>query len=225
MNTVKIVLVFGPPGAGKDTQAKRLSEKLNIPLISTGGILRQESKKGTAISKKIKATINNGKMISTDLMNKILEERLNQEDASEGFILNGYPREKVQLEFIKKKIKEIKSEYRAAVLAIDIRVGNEEVKQRLGGRRECPKCGATYHMKYAPPKEDEICDVCGHNLKQREDDKEEVIEERLNIFYDKMKPVLTYFKKNGNLIEVDGGRSIEEVEKEIEEKVKQEGVF
>jgi adenylate kinase len=225
MNTVKIILVFGPPGAGKDTQAEKLGEKLDIPLISTGGILRQESKKGTAISKKIKTTIDNGKMISTELMNKILERRLKEEDARKGFILNGYPREKIQLEFIKKKISEIESEQSATVLAIDINVGDEEVKQRLGGRRECPKCGATYHMKYAPPKKNETCDLCGHKLRQRKDDKEEVIEERLNIFHDKMKPVLTYFKKNGNLVEINGEQTIEEVEKEIEERIKQEGIL
>jgi adenylate kinase len=225
MDTVKIVLVFGPPGAGKDTQAERLSEKLDIPLISTGGILRRETKKGTAISKKIKATIDNGKMISTDLMNKILDGRLQEEDTKKGFILDGYPREKIQLEFLKKKIKEIEEGGSVVVSAFYIDVGDEEVKQRLGGRRECPKCGATYHMKYAPPQENETCDVCGHTLRQREDDKEEVIEERLDIFYDKMKPVLTYFKKNGKLIEVNGEQSIEEVEKEIEHKAEQQGLL
>ncbi|MFW5888671.1 MAG: adenylate kinase family protein [Patescibacteria group bacterium] len=223
MNTMKIVLIFGPPGSGKDTQAEKINEKIDVPLISTGGILRQEAKKGTAVSKKIKTTIDKGKMISTELMNKILEDRLEEEDTKEGFILNGYPREKLQLEYIKKKIKEFQQTGQVDILAININVGDEEIKQRLGGRRECPGCGATYHMKYAPPKENETCDICKRGLRQREDDREEVIEERLEIFYNKIKPVLTYFKKNRQLVEINGEQSIKEVEKEIERKMKQKG--
>lgn len=219
MDAKKIILVFGPPGSGKDTQGKRIGEKLGIPFISTGEILRQEAKKGTDISKKIRATINNGKMISTDLMNRMLASRLQREDTGSGFVLDGYPREKVQLEFLKKQIEEMKREgERVTVAAFYIKVGAEEIKQRLGGRRVCGKCGATYHMRYDPPKEDEICDVCGYPIKQREDDKEEYIDRRLKDFYDKTDPILTYFKKHGQLVEIDGEQDIREVAREIEEK-------
>ena len=222
METMKIILVFGPPGSGKDTQSQRLSEKLDLPFISTGDLFRREAKKGTDVSKKIKTTLAHGKLVSTKLVNEVLEHRLREEDVQNGFILNGYPREKVQLEHLKKKIKELREENKVLVLALNIKVSNEEVKQRLGGRRVCPKCGATYHLKYDPPKEEEVCDVCGYGLERREDDKPEVIEERLNEFYTRIDPVLTYFKKNDMLIEINGEQSIEEVEQEIQREVSKE---
>lgn len=218
MKGKKVILVFGPPGSGKDTQAEKISEKLDLPFISTGNILRREAKKGTDLSKKIKTLLARGKLIPTPLMNRILEHRLAEEDAQEGFVLNGYPRRKVQLEFFKDKIKEWKEEGPVTVTAFYVQVSNEEVQQRLGGRRVCKKCGSTYHIKYKPPKEEEVCDKCGHKLEQREDDKPEVIEKRLEDFYEKMDPILTYFRKNDELMDIDGEQSIEEVEKEIEEK-------
>lgn len=218
MRDKKIILVFGPPGSGKDTQAEKISEKLDIPFISSGDMLRREVKKGTDLSKKIKTFLAKGKLIPTPTMNTILEHRLEEKDIQDGFVLNGYPRKKIQLEFMKKKIEKWRQEEPITMLAFHVQVSNKEVQQRLGGRRVCSNCGSTYHIKYKPPKQEGVCDKCGHKLEQREDDKPEVIEKRLDGFYERIDPILTYFRKNGNLIEIDGEQSIEEVEKEIEEK-------
>lgn len=218
MESKKVILVFGPPGSGKDTQAEKISNKLDIPFISTGGILRREVKKGTDLSKKIKTFLVRGKLIPTPLMNRILGYRLEEGDTQEGLVLNGYPRRKVQLEFFKSKIKGWEQEEPVTIMAFYIQVSNKEVQQRLGGRRICKKCGSTYHIRYKPPKKEEVCDKCGYKLEQREDDKPEVIEKRLDDFYEKMDPILTYFRKNDNLIDINGEQSIEEVEKEIEKK-------
>lgn len=220
MHSKKIIIFFGPPGSGKDTQAKKISDKLNIPLISTGEILRQRSGMDDDFGHKIKAIISKGRLVATETVEKLLDERLKKKDTDQGFILDGYPRNKTQLNHFIKKIPGKKEGENAMILAIYINVSDRKVKERLGGRRVCAKCGHTYHLKYNPPKQEGLCDSCGGDLYQREDDNLSVVEERLRIYHKRIDPLLAYFKDKKQLINVNGNPSIEEVEAEILKKIK-----
>lgn len=216
----KIILFFGPPGSGKDTQAQKLSDKLGIPLISTGEILRAKAKKNTDLGKKIHSLISRGKLAPTYVVEKVLDERLKTKDTQAGFILDGYPRNKLQLEHFKKKLQSKKEQDSLMVLAFYINVSDQKVKERLGGRRVCRECGHTYHLKYNPPQQDGYCDKCGGELYQRNDDSPQTIEERLKIYHKRIDPLLEYFRDKGQLININGHPSIEEVEAQVVSKAK-----
>ncbi len=207
------LILLGPPGSGKGTQAKMLVEKYDIPQISSGDILRAAVKEGSPMGLKAKEYMDKGKLVPDDVVIGIIEERLKKDDCKKGFILDGFPRTLAQAEALKRLLakKEIKLD---AVISID--VDEEEVIRRLTGRRTCKNCGAMYHIIFSPPKKEGICDKCGGELYQRDDDKEETIRARLKIYKEQTAPLIEYYKMEGLLKEVQGTGEIKEIFNRIE---------
>ncbi|MBU4375802.1 nucleoside monophosphate kinase [Patescibacteria group bacterium] len=215
----KIFLIFfGPPASGKGTQADKLGEKLNLPVISPGELLRHERDRGTEIGKQAGPILNRGGLASGEIIEKIINKRLAKKDAKHGFLLDGYPRAISQLKFLNNRFKKIASD-NDIILAVYIHVSAKEVKRRIAGRRVCD-CGASYHAIYNPPKKQGICDLCGAKLYKRKDDSAEIIKIRINRFNKSIKPILKHYKKNNILININGEQSIGEVEKDIFNKLK-----
>ena len=213
-----ILIFFGPPGSGKGTQAKMLSQELKIPVISTGEIMRQEIKKKTEFGKKIEEILAKGNLVSDNLTDKLLAKRLSRGDVKKGFIFDGFPRNKNQLQLALKRFKKtIKKDDK--LMAVYINVGDKEVINRLGGRRVCI-CGETYHLKFNPPKKKGICDKCGQKLFGRDDDRPKVVKERLKVYYRGVDPILKYFQREDKLIEIDGEQRIPKVQKDILKELK-----
>jgi adenylate kinase len=196
-----ILILFGPPGAGKGTQAKMLSSYLRIPHISTGDILRENVKIGTLLGKKAKSYMDKGELVPDQLVTDMIEDRVKKTDAKKGFILDGYPRNISQAESFDAIAKAINSD---VGLAIYIETSKNVIVERLCGRRLCKKCERIYHIKNMPPKKNNICDDCGSELYQRDDDKEETILNRLNVYLNQSTPVLDYYSKQGKLKRVSG---------------------
>jgi len=213
-----IIIFFGPPGSGKGTQSDMLGQKLKLPVISPGELLRYEEEKRSKLGLQVSKSLASGKLVPDVIIDKMLNARLARTDTKRGFILDGYPRNKPQLESLKKKIKKI-FKINDKLVAIYITVSDREVKARISGRRVCD-CGAAYHLKYNPPIHSGVCDLCGKKIKQRNDDKPKIIEERLKHFHKVIKPIINYFKKQYIYIKIDGEQSIKEIEKEIIKKVK-----
>lgn len=210
----KVIIFFGPPGSGKGTQADMLGEKLGLPVISPGELLRHERDAGTELGKQVADKLAKGELVNDELVENILDNRLKKDDASAGFILDGFPRDLEQLEYLEKKIHELlKSD--DEVMAIYIDVSDKEVESRIGGRRVCD-CGAAYHLTKKPPKEEGICDLCGAKIYIRKDDKPEIMAGRLKSFHERIGPILENFKKDGKLIRINGEKEIDEIKKEIE---------
>ena len=203
------LLFFGPPGAGKGTQAKKVAKEFDVVHISTGDILRDAVSKGTELGKKAKAIMDRGELVSDEIMNSLVKEKLEELDS---FILDGYPRTLDQAKFLDQATKELKKEIDAAVL---IDVSEEEIVKRISNRRVCPNCGKVYNLITLKPKEDEKCDVCGTKLIQRDDDKEEVVRERYKVYKKNTEPVIEYYRKNNKIITIDGAQNIEDVTKEL----------
>ena len=205
------IILFGPPGAGKGTQAKSMSEYLKVPNISTGDILRNNVKEGTELGREAKAYMDKGELVPDDLLINMISDYLKRPEAKKGFILDGYPRTIAQAEALSKIIKNID-------LAINLETSKDVIVKRLSGRRVCKKCGRNYHMTNMPPKKDMICDDCGVELYQREDDKEKTILNRLNVYLKQSMPVLDYYEKLGKLktvaADLDAPRVFEDI-KEI----------
>jgi adenylate kinase len=214
----KIFIFIGPPGSGKGTQADKLGEKLKLPVISPGELLRHEEEKGTSIGKMVRAKMAKGELVSDEIIEKVLHKRLAKKDAHKGFILDGYPRDLVQLELLKKKISKFKDPTHT-ICAVYIDCQDKNIKKRLGGRRVCD-CGAAYHTEYNPPKKKGICDLCGKKLERREDDKPQVMARRLKQFHLGTTPILKFFKDEHLLIIINGDKEIKQVEKEINAKLK-----
>ncbi len=206
------IIMLGPPGAGKGTQAKMMVEKLGIPQISTGDMLRAAVKEGTELGRKAKEYMDGGKLVPDDVVIGIVKERLAQSDCDKGFILDGFPRTIPQAEALDKVLGELgkKIEY-----VINVAVPNKELLTRLTGRRTCRKCGAMYHLVFNPPKKEGVCDKCGGELYQRDDDKEDTIRQRLKVYEDQTSPLIEYYRKKGVLYDVDGTGSIPEIFQEI----------
>ncbi len=215
-------LVFlGLPGAGKGTQAQILAKKYNIPHISTGDIFRNAIKNETPLGVKAKEYIDSGELVPDEVTNGIVKERLQKEDCNQGFILDGYPRTLDQAEALDENMNQLD---RKLDLVIYTKVKESELIKRLTGRRICEDCGATYHVEFDPPEVEAICDKCGGNLIQRDDDKEETVEKRINVNKDKTDQLINYYNKKDILIEIDAEKEIDAVSNEIvdviEEKVK-----
>jgi len=217
MDKKMILLFFGPPGSGKGTQAKMISEELSIPVVSTGEMMRQEVKSKTLIGKEIEDMLATGKLASDDITEKLLDQRLSKKDAKNGYILDGFPRNSHQLKLAIKRFKESVNN-NDKLFAIYIKVSDKEVINRLGGRRVCI-CGETYHLKFNPPKNKNFCNKCGEKLFQRNDDKPKVIKERLKVYYKGVGPIIKYFKKSNQLIEINGEQKIPKVQKDILKKL------
>jgi adenylate kinase len=205
-------VLFGPPGAGKGTQAKFLSEELNVPHISTGDILRENVKKGTALGMKAKSYMDKGELVPDMLLIDLIKDRLSQPDCRKGFLLDGFPRTIPQAEALDEILDDINKNLDGV---INIDVGSGELVRRLSGRRICRSCGASYHVVFNPPKVKDICNACGGELYQRDDDKEAAIKNRLNVYVKQTQPVLEYYKKKNILIDIDGEKEIDEVTSDV----------
>ena len=206
------LILFGPPGAGKGTQAERLRSDFQLPYIATGVMLRENVKEGTELGKQAKEFMDRGDLVPDDLIVAMAAERLKQEDAQDGFILDGFPRTVHQAAALNKQLSQLGRRI-TAVLLID--VPDEQVVRRLSGRRVCVKSGHNYHVEFDPPKHDDICDQDGSRLVQRDDDQPEVIEKRLRVYHEQTEPVIDYYDEKGILRRVDGTRGPAEVHDHI----------
>ena len=206
------IIMLGAPGAGKGTQAKKIAEKCGIPHISTGDIFRANIKNGTELGKKAKTYMDQGLLVPDELVCDLVVDRIQQDDCKKGYILDGFPRTIPQAESLDKALQAIgeKMDY-----AIDVEVPDENIVKRMGGRRACVGCGATYHLVYAPTKKEGICDACGGELILRDDDKPETVQKRLGVYHEQTQPLIDYYKNQGILREVDGAVDMEDVFKEI----------
>jgi adenylate kinase len=189
------LILLGPPGAGKGTQSEYITKKYGIPQISTGDILRKAVRDGTDVGKKAKSYMDEGKLVPDDIIIQIMNKRLDEPDCAEGFILDGFPRTINQAEKL--------AEIRQVDLVLNLIVPEDELLKRLTGRRSCPKCGAVYHIMFNPPPSEGKC-KCGGDLFQRDDDKEETVLKRLQIYKNQTEPLIEYYRKIGNLTEIDG---------------------
>ncbi len=202
------IILLGPPGAGKGTQAGKIIEKYKIPQISTGDILRAAVREGTELGKEAQKYMNEGKLVPDSVVIGIIRDRLKEDDCKNGYLLDGFPRTIAQAEELDNILSEMNS---SLDCVISIEVLDEEIIQRITGRRMCKECGAVYHIKYSPPSKDGICDKCGGNLYQRDDDKEETVRERLEVYKKQTEPLKEYYNKKGILKEVEGTGSIDSI--------------
>ena len=202
------IVMLGGPGAGKGTQAKIIAERYSIPHISTGDIFRANIKEGTELGKKAKTYMDQGALVPDELVVDLVADRLTWEDAKEGFVLDGFPRTIPQAEALTKALKEMGTELD---YAIDIEVPDQNIIERMGGRRACVSCGATYHLVNIPPKTEGKCDKCGSDLILRDDDKPETVKKRLNVYHEQTQPLIEYYQELGLLREVDGTVQMNEV--------------
>ena len=202
------LILLGPPGAGKGTQAKRLIERYGIPQISTGDILRAAVREGTELGKKAKQYMDAGQLVPDEVVIGIIRERLKEADCAKGFILDGFPRTVPQAEALKSVLAELGQ---ALDHVVSIEVPDEDLVERLTGRRTCRKCGAMYHVKFTPPKQEGVCDKCGGELYQRDDDKEETIRARLKVYHDQTAPLVEFYNEEGLLRRIDGVGSVDEI--------------
>ena len=202
------IVMLGAPGAGKGTQAKMISEKYGIPHISTGDIFRANIKEGTELGKKAKAYMDEGKLVPDELTCDLVVDRIAQDEAKNGYVLDGFPRTIPQAEALTKALNERgeKLDY-----AVDVEVPDENIVDRMSGRRACVNCGGTYHIKYNPTKVEGVCDACGGELTLRDDDKPEVVADRLKVYHEQTQPLIDYYNKEGILKEVDGTLDLNDV--------------
>jgi adenylate kinase len=196
-----ILILLGPPGAGKGTQAKLLSTELRIPHISTGDMFRDHKARGTEIGKKVQAIMDAGGLVTDDITNAMVKERLSRPDVAPGFILDGYPRTTAQAEFLDQILRSLG---RGITRCLSYEVAEEMLVERMSGRRSCPKCGTVYHVSQNPPKRDGYCDRDGAGLVQRDDDKPATVKKRLQEYAAKTEPLRRFYREKNLLTDVEG---------------------
>jgi adenylate kinase len=207
------LILLGPPGSGKGTQGERLQEDFRLPYYATGDILRAAVKEGTEVGQQAREYMDRGDLVPDEVIIGVIAERIQSEEASDGFILDGFPRTLPQAEALDQKMKELRREITGVIL---IDVPEEEILRRLGGRRTCEKNPShIYHLEFDPPKEEGVCDIDGGKLIVRDDDKPEVIKNRLGQYGEKTAPLIDYYDERGILNHVDGRQSPDEVEERI----------
>lgn len=211
------IVMLGAPGAGKGTQAIKIAEKYHIPHVSTGDIFRSNIKNGTELGQKAKSFMDKGLLVPDEITIGMLLDRISEADCSDGYVLDGFPRTIPQAESLTKALKEQGTNLD---FAIEIEVPDENIVTRMSGRRACPKCGATYHLVYAAPKKEGICDVCGSELIIRSDDKPETVRGRLKVYHKETEPLISYYKSEGILKTVDGTQDLNKVFSDIEDILK-----
>ncbi len=202
------IVLLGAPGAGKGTQAKKLVEKYGIPQISTGDILRKAVADGTPLGKEAKSYMDKGELVPDSVVIGLVKERLTQDDCKKGFILDGFPRNTAQAEVLDKVLEETNIPLQVA-LCVDVDM--DILMKRLTGRRTCRQCGQMYNIYFSPPQKEGICDKCGGELYQRDDDKEETIRRRLEVYEAQTAPLIEYYKNKGILKTVEGTGDIDEI--------------
>ena len=202
------IIMLGAPGAGKGTQAKMLADKYMIPHISTGDIFRANIKNGTELGQKAKTYMDQGLLVPDELVCDLVVDRVQQDDCAKGYILDGFPRTIPQAEALDAALANIgaKIDY-----AVNVEVPDENIVNRMSGRRACVACGATYHIVYNPTKVEGVCDRCEKVLILRDDDKPETVTKRLNVYHEQTQPLIDYYTKQGSLVEVDGTMSMDDV--------------
>ena len=202
------IIMLGAPGAGKGTQAQMIADKFNIPHISTGDIFRANIKNGTELGKKAKEFMDKGQLVPDELTVQLLLDRVANDDCKNGYVLDGFPRTIPQADVLDSELTKLGDK---VDFAINVDVPDENIVRRMSGRRACLKCGATYHIKHIPPKKEGICDKCGSELVQREDDKPETVQNRLSVYHEQTQPLIDYYDKKNILKTVDGTKDMQEV--------------
>ncbi len=205
-------IFLGAPGSGKGTQAKKLQQDLKIPHISTGDMLRQEIDAKSELGNRVKEILSAGKLVDDALMIEVIKNRFSRDDVKDGFMLDGYPRTENQAVALEKILKESGLE---STTSVYIHLDNSELTRRLLGRLSCSKCGTTFHRELNPPKKDGICDVCGTALVQRKDDTKETVLKRIEVFEKETSVLLDFYKKRGQLIEINGNQKVEKITADI----------
>ena len=202
------IIMLGAPGAGKGTQAKMIAEKYKIPHVSTGDIFRANIKNGTELGMEAKKYMDQGLLVPGELTVKILLDRVAKEDCAGGYVLDGFPRTIPQAQVLDNALKEIDDKID---FAINVDVPDENIVRRMGGRRACLSCGATYHIEHIPPKKEGVCDACGKELVLRDDDKPETVKNRLDVYHQQTQPLIDFYEKKGILRTVDGTVDMKDV--------------
>lgn len=202
------IIMLGAPGAGKGTQAHMIAEKYHLPHVSTGDIFRANIKNGTELGKEAKGYMDRGELVPDELTVRILLDRVAQDDCKGGYILDGFPRNIPQAEVLEKELEKLGDKID---VAIDMEVPDESIISRMSGRRACVSCGATYHIVNVPPKKEGVCDVCGEALVLRDDDKEETVQKRLDVYHAQTQPLIEFYTKKGILKTVDGTQDMADV--------------
>lgn len=202
------IVLLGPPGAGKGTQAAKIIEEYSVPHISTGDIFRKNLKEGTPLGIKAKGYMDQGLLVPDELVVDLVKDRLLEEDCKEGFMLDGFPRTVLQAEALEEELIRLGQTLNAV---ININVDAELLFKRLTGRRICKSCGATYHIYFNPTKSEGICDKCGGELYQRDDDQETTVKKRLEVYAEQTQPLIDYYKNKGTLVDINGVGEIEDV--------------
>ncbi len=206
------IVMLGAPGAGKGTQAKKIAEQYGVPHISTGDIFRANIKNNTPLGQQAKIYMDKGELVPDELVVSLIMDRFDEPDCANGYVLDGYPRTIPQAEALDKALEDNGEKLD---FAIDVDVPDEVIINRMSGRRACLNCGATYHVDNNPPKAEGVCDACGNELVLREDDKEETVKNRLDVYHDQTEPLKKYYAGAGVLYTVDGTKDMEEVFKSI----------
>lgn len=206
------IIMLGAPGAGKGTQAKKIAAKYGIPHISTGDIFRANIKGGTELGMKAKTFMDQGMLVPDEITIGMLMDRIHEADCVKGYVLDGFPRTIPQAESLTEALKGMNE---SIDYAVNVDVPDENIVNRMGGRRACVACGATYHVQFNAPKAEGICDTCGEKLVLRDDDKPETVQKRLNVYHEQTQPLIDYYEKAGVLKEVDGTKNMEDVFNDI----------
>lgn len=207
------LILMGLPGAGKGTQAEKISEVYHIPHISTGDMFRLAMKEGTELGKKAKSFMDQGNLVPDEVTIGIVKERLSKDDCKDGFLLDGFPRTIAQAEALEELLEEMGT---ALDYVLHVNVPKEKLVERLTGRRICPTCGTSYHVLYNPPKQEGICDKDGATLIQRDDDQEATVKNRLQVNIEQSQPLIDFYKEKGYLVDINGDQDIDLVFKDIQ---------
>lgn len=202
------IVMLGAPGAGKGTQAKRIAAKFSIPHISTGDIFRANIKNNTPLGAKAKSYMDKGELVPDELVIELIMDRFAQDDCVNGYVLDGFPRTIPQAEELDKALKSVNDNLD---YAIDVEVPDDNIINRMSGRRACVNCGATYHIVHNPPKVENVCDTCNGELILRDDDKPETVKNRLDVYHSQTEPLLKYYTEKGILYTVDGTQDMDTV--------------
>ena len=202
------IIMLGAPGAGKGTQAKKIAAKYSIPHISTGDICRANIKNNTELGQKAKTYMDKGELVPDELVVDLIMDRFKEADCANGYVLDGFPRTIPQAEALDKALN---AQGEAVDFAINVEVPDENIINRMSGRRACVGCGATYHIQFNPTKVEGVCDACGEKLILRDDDKPETVKNRLSVYHEQTQPLIDYYAKKNVLAEVDGTKDMEDV--------------